>query len=172
MAITAALTEACAEVSGGIKRVYLTDKANVASFTLTGDSYSAITMVGSAVFYEFQFKEFMAERRETASMSDSGTIVVTRELEMFFKGLSATNRTRLQELNASSTCGMIAICEDQNGTLWVDGYNERFKLAMKVQTITSVSGKTFEDASGSTVILANKNNEFSRTLNSGVTIPV
>lgn len=169
--LTANLTKSCTTWSGGIKRLYLVDKADVSSFTLSGGVYTAVTMVSGKVFKEFEFYDDSCTRRENASRNEqSGSVVINRELEFYIQGMDATYRARLQEILDSSTCGMIAICEDNNSNLWVDGYNEKSKRAMKIMSGNVDFGKQFDDPMGATVILGNKNNEYSRTFTG--TVPV
>lgn len=170
MAITTALTQACQAWSGGIARLYLVDKADVTSMTLTGSQYSAITMVATKVFKEFDFTEDMAERRETATRAESGSVSVLGEIEFFIKGLDNTNRTSIAEIIASSTCGMIVIAVDFQGTKWVHGYGELSKRAMRLATGTGMSGKKLEDATGTTIILNNQTPELARVYTG--TVPV
>ncbi len=170
MAITTALSQICQAWSGGLQRLYLVDKADVTSMTLTGQQYSAITMVSAKVFKEFEFTEDLAERREVSTRADSGSISTVGEIEFFVKGFDNTNRTSLAEIIASSTCGMIAIAVDFQGTKWVHGYNELSKRAMRVANITSNGGKKLADSIGSTVVLHNETPEIARIYTG--TVPV
>ena len=170
MAITTALTQDCVPYSGGLQRLYLVDKADVTSMTLTAQQYTAITMVATKVFREFEFTEDLAERRETQTRSDSGSISVAAEIEFFIKGLTNTTRTSIAEIAASSTCGMIVIAVDFQGTKWVHGYGEISKRAMKLATGTGTSGKKLDDSIGTTVILNNMTPELARVYTG--TVPV
>lgn len=171
MAITAALTKVCQEWSAGIKRVYLSDKANVTSMTLVGDVYTAITMAGASVFYEFEFMDDTASRMEEATRNEaSGATVINRSIEFYIQGLSAGHRVQFQNIVNSSTCGIIIISEDNQNYKIVDGYNEKSKRAMKASSVKLEVGKKFEDLIGGTVILTNSSNEFSRYTTA--TVPV
>lgn len=170
MAITTALSQVCQAWSGGLARLYLVDKADVTSMTLTGTQYSAITMVSGKVFKEFEFAEDLAERRETANRAESGSVSITGELEFYIRGLNNTNRTSIEEIIASSTCGVIAIAVDFQGTKWVHGYGELSKRAMRIATGTAMSGKKLDDATGTTIILNNVTPELSRVYTG--TVPV
>lgn len=170
MAITTALAQSCTAFSGGLQKLYLVDKADVTSMTLTGSQYSAITMVATKVFKEFAFNDDSAERRENEAMADSGSVVVTGEIEFYIKGLTDTNRSAISEIIASSTCGVIAIAVDNQGTKWVHGYNELSKRAMKLVTAAGTSGKKFGDISGTTLTLQNETGELSRVFTG--TVPV
>lgn len=163
MALTSNFTRQCVAYSGGVNRLWLVDKADVTSFTLSGGQYTAVTMVSGKVFKEFEFLDDTCSVRENSSRNEqSGAIMIDRELEFYLQGMSNTHRASLQEIIDSSTCGVIAIVLDNNSTYWVHGYNEKSKRALKLKSGNVDFGKNLDDNIGATVILGNKNNEFSR----------
>lgn len=173
LAITAGLTRACSARSGGIVSIYLTDAANVTSFTLnagTGE-YSAVTMVGATVFYKFDFKQDTGEWKDSGKMTN-GAFSVEHMLESYWEDHDATIRKRAQDIADSSTCGIIAIVVDANARKVVMGYNEKFgkERPLKLDTQEVASGKAFTDTNGSTPILKSTDNEYSRFFTG--TIPV
>ena len=171
MTITAGLAVPCEARSGGLAQVFLTDRDNVVSFTLTVDLYTAVVMVGPAVFFKFEFEEDTAEYRENGSLENGSTQII-HEIEFYVPKLTQTNRNRLQELFDSSACGMIAIIEDNNNNFWVVGYSENFllKRGLKVQSDAASSGKAFTDLNGDTIILASTDNEKSRTFTGAIPV--
>lgn len=173
LAITAGLTRACSARSGGIVSIYLTDAANVSSFTLnagTGE-YSAVTMVGTSVFYKFDFKQDTGEWKDSGKMTN-GAFSVEHMLESYWEDHTPTIRQRAQDIADSSTCGLIAIVVDANARKIVMGYNEKFlkERPLKLDTQEVASGKAFTDTNGSTPILKSTDNEYSRFFTG--TIPV
>lgn len=172
MAITAGRTRVCVPISGGVKTIWLVDAADVTSFTLTATAYTAVTMEPTKVFYKFEFDQDTAEFRENTERADNGGSITTQEVEWFFKGLSQADRDSLEEIVDSSTCGMIAIIEDQDGTMWTIGYSEKQlkERPLELASIASLTGKLFSDAKGSTTILSATTNELARTFTG--TVPV
>lgn len=171
MAISSAFSLPCENSTGGIVNIWLTDKANVSSFTLSGSSYNAVTMVSSAVFYKYEFEQDTAEYKETVSRENYST-VVNHELEFYLTKMNTTQRDALQDLIDSSVCGMVAICQDANGNKWVAGYSEEQLLArpLKVQSMEGTTGKAFTDGNGSSVMLASSDTEKARVFTG--TVPV
>ena len=169
--ITAGLAVPCEARSGGLANIWLTDRDNVTSFTLTVDLYTAVVMNGPAVFFLFEFEEDTAEFRENGSLENGSTQMI-HEIEFYVPKLTQTNRNRLQELFDSSAGGMIAIIEDNNNNMWVVGYSENFllKRGLKVQSDAGTSGKAFTDLTGDTLILASTDNEKARTFTGAVPV--
>ena len=172
-ALTAGLTKSCAARSGGMVRLYLANEADVTSFTLVGGTgaYSAVTMVATKVFYKFDFEQDSAGFKFDGTL-ENGSFKVDKTIEFFINLLSQVNRNGLQEIADSSSCGMIAIVEDNNATKWVFGYTEKFlkERPMKLQTNASDSGKAFTDANGTTVTLIGTDNEYPRTFTGSVPV--
>lgn len=171
MPLTAGLTVACEARSGGVKNVWLANVDDVTSFTLTGDDYSAATMVATKVFYEFEFEQDTAERRENISR-ENGSTVAAHEVEFFVPKMSSANRAALAQIIEQSNCGIVAIIEDSNSVKWVVGYSESQLLErpLKVTSDASLSGKALSDLNGSTVIIGSTDTEKARVFTG--TVPV
>ncbi len=172
MAITTGRTKVCTAFSGGVKTIWLADAVNVTSFTLGSEDYASVTMEAAELFYKYEFKQDSAEMRENTEKTDGGGVVVTQEIEFAYEGLSQVDRDSLDDLIESSTCGIIAIIEDQDSVMWVQGYSENQlkERASKVSSIVSTTGKLFSDAKGSTTILQSITNELARTFTG--TVPI
>lgn len=162
MAISSARTKVCSAVSGGLNSIWLIDEADLTSFTLTGEAYSAYTVTGS--FYKFEFAQDSAEFRETASRENNSTSIL-QEVEFAFTGLSQTDRDHIQDIIDSSTCGIVAIVKDADGTKWVAGYSENQlkERPLRLTSDTTVTGKGMTDLKGSTLVLSTTTNEKART---------
>ena len=172
MAITSVRTKVCEAISGGVKTIYLADAINVTSFTLGTTEYTDVVMEATEIFYKFDFDQDTAEFRENSERSDNGGAITTQELEFFFKGMSQVDRDHIEDIIESSTCGIIAIIEDQDGTKWVLGYSEKQlkERALEMASVATLTGKLFSDAKGSTIILNATTNELARTF--GGTVPI
>lgn len=171
MSLTAGLSLPCEIRSGGLLKVWLANAVDVDSFTKVAELYTAVTMVGGKVFYEFEFEQDTAESRENV-IRENGSGKATHEVEWFTPKLTQTNRDRLQEILEGSSCGIIAIVEDANNNKWVVGYSEKYlkKRALKLQSDASLSGKGFTDLTGSTVILMSEDTEKARTFTGSVPV--
>lgn len=171
MAISTGFSLPCSNNTGGLVNVWLTDAANVTSFTLTAGAYSAVTMNGPAVFYKFEFEQDTAEYRENVSRENFST-KIDHELEFYLTKMTLASQAAIQSIIDSSTCGVIAICEDANNNKWVVGYSENFLKGrpLKISTVASTTGKAFTDGNGSTVTLMSVDNEAALTFTG--TVPV
>ena len=171
MALTTGISLVCQTWTGGGKKLYLVDKADVTSFTLSGGQYTAVTMVSGKVFKEYQFWDDSFEWKESANRNaDSGSTMITDTIECQLQGNSNTNRSGLEEIIASSTCGMIAIVEDNNDTKWVIGYGERSKRALKQSTAEGSTGKKQDDFVGATITLMVETLEKARVFTGSVPV--
>jgi len=172
MALTTGLSLICQVWTGGVKKLWLVDKADVSTMTLTGGQYTAITMVSGKVFKLFEFDDDSCEWKESSNRNpDSGSTMIKDTIECMFQGNSNIVRTSLEEIIASSTCGMIGVVEDNNDTKWVIGYGERSKRALKQSTSEQTTGKVYDDFVGTTIMLEVNTLEKARVANI-TTIPV
>lgn len=162
MAIAAARTKVCSAVSGGLNSIWLMDEADLTSFTLTGEAYSAYTTTGS--FYKFEFAQDLAEFRETGAR-ENNSYQNTQEVEFAFTGLTQTDRDHIADIIDSSTCGIVAIVKDSDGVKWVVGYSENQgkERPLKLTSDTTLTGKGMTDSKGSTLVLSTTTNEKART---------
>lgn len=164
LAALAGFYRVCGLQSGGGKKIYLTEVANVTSMTATNGVYTAITMNGAAKFYVYEFEPDSFEIKEEVSV-ENNCMKVMHGIEFFMAKMSSTTRTALEEIALASACGLIAVVEDNNGTKWVLGYSENH-LKTRPLTLKSgkgTTGKKLTDANGYTITLENENNEMMRT---------
>lgn len=155
MSLTAGLTLVCADLNcpGGMSKLYLANKDDVTSFTAGGTGeYTAVTMNGLAVFFEFDFQDFTGEFRENSAINENGCgFTVTDEVEVTFPCHTLEVRNSIEEMFSASCCGMIAIVELFDGSLWVIG--ELDKRHVKVQSTTGTTGKAISDSSNTVLLL-------------------
>lgn len=172
MAITSGRSKVCGPISGGVKTIFLADAVNVTSFTLGTSDYTDVVMEAAELFYKFEFDQDTAEFRENTERSDNGGSITTQELEFFFKGMTTTDRDAIEDIIDSSTCGIIAIVEDQDGLFWTLGYSEKQlkERALEMTSVATLTGKLFSDAKGSTIILSSTTNELAREFTG--TVPI
>ncbi len=171
MNLTAGFVKTCVARSGGLVEVFLANRDDVDTFTLSGGVYTVANMVGSGVFHKFEFDQDSANLLETATR-ENRSLKIDHIIEFFLGKLDQVMRDRMQEIADASNCGMIAIVKDANGLFWVVGYSEKQlkERPLELQTGAGDTGKAFTDPSGTTVTIQSTDNEYSRTFTG--TVPV
>ncbi len=103
------LVHDCAANMGGIKAVYLANKADVDSVTVSTNKVTAITMVSSKFFKKYEFA------RRTGSLSsnwqvnaENGTKFVQTDLLLVFNRMETTKRVEIAAMAAGE---LVAIVE-------------------------------------------------------------
>lgn len=165
--LTAGFAKTCTAQSGGLKNLWLANREDIAAagFTLTSGEYSAVTMESAKVFYKFEFDQDSAELRWSQTM-EGNSASVDNQIEFFLSKISTLMRARLQELQDTSPCGMVAITEDNNGVKMVIGYTENHPTnsaeqgrPLKLLTGEATTGKVFTDPNGSVLTMQATNNQ-------------
>lgn len=167
----AAFAKPCENNSGGAYKLYIADVASVTSATLTSGEWSAITMNGVAVFYEYECEQDTIEFRENVTRENYSTRV-DHEIEFYLPKMSTLQRNAIQELIDNSICGILAIVVDSNEKQWFVGYSDNFGSArpLKLVSDTTTTGKAFSDNNGSTILLRSTDNEKSRVFTGTVAV--
>ena len=111
----------CLSNVGGVRKVYIANKDDVAGITITDDAVSAITMEGGAKFKEYYQKPGRASVTSTPQFNDAneyaGESVV---LSLSFPRQDATKRL---EVAALSVAELVVVYQDANGNCWLLGYD-------------------------------------------------
>ena len=117
----------CASNMGGIVEVYLANKADVSSVTLTTNKVTAISMNSTAKFKTYHF------RPNTSSMSsnyqvnqENGTSYVQTDLLMVFNRMETSKRIEVTAMAQGELC---AIVKDANGLYWMLGIDNPLVLS-------------------------------------------
>jgi hypothetical protein len=149
--------------SGGIAAIYGAKAADVTSFTLTVNDYSAVTMDGANLFKKYEFEQDMAELRLNGA-NEGNAFIQTQEVEMQLNRMSTTLRASIEELVKESLCGMIFIVKDNNGVMWVVGYSQRHgkDRGLELVTDTGITGKALTDINSNVVVLSTTSAEMAR----------
>ncbi len=171
MALTAGYVKSCTAKTSGVKNIHIVDEEDLDTFTLTGDDYTAVVMLGGGVFKEYEFESGEAEFKETTNLVNGNSEVI-HEVQFFLGRMSSLSRKAVQEIIDASNCGMIVIVTDNNGTQWAVGYSENFlkKEPMRLTSGEHTTGKAKTDISGRDQILTSSDNELARVFTA--TIPV
>lgn len=117
----------CASNMGGIVEVYLANKADVSSVTITSSKVTAISMNSTAKFKTYHF------RPNTSSMSsnyqvnqENGTSYVQTDLLMVFNRMETAKRIEVTAMAQGELC---AIVKDANGLYWMLGIDNPLVLS-------------------------------------------
>lgn len=121
------LARDCAQVMGGIKTVYLANKADVASITVTSNQITGITMETSKYFHKYDFLKGAASLSSNWQISpENGTRYVQTDLVLVFAKMETTKRVEVSALAAGELC---AIVEDNNGTFHFLGADNPLEIS-------------------------------------------
>lgn len=174
MALTAGRSQVCTDAaSGGVVRMALANRSDIASVTVVSGEITAITMDATKVFYLFTFLRETLSFTEAASLENNsalyeGTIAGT------WTGWSTTDRTRLIELANASRCGMVAAIELEEGDTVICGINidkptEESKYTVVLNSAEFTSGVAFSDAAQRTIELGYRSSAPAARLTTGWT---
>ena len=143
--LTGGITLGCDNNIGGIVELYITEKSNVSSVTLSspGDEISAFTMAGSpaAVFYKFEFnKNTSSYTEEENNDQASGRTLVTQTINLVLNRREKSKRDVL--LLVGKRKDLVAVVKDANGLYWYFGET----LGINLTTNSGGSGVAKTDA--------------------------
>lgn len=145
---------------GGIKRVYIANHADVASYTVedgnsgytgsTVDQIVDITMNSTKTFFTFDtVKETSSFSQTIETNVQNGTFSFTPTVTLIFNKLDADTRNLIQMLSLSL---VDVIIEDMNGQLWLIGKDQGLDLT----NAEMGSGVAGTDRNGATLTFTGK----------------
>jgi len=157
--LTAGIAKGCKDNMGGLRKVWLTNKENIASFTPAIGSTSpldegiitAITMVTASpeyVFYEFNPNKDSSNWVENIQSNvQNGTIAYEQVLTLMFAKNEAAKRNQVKLLGQAE---LVAVVLDKNGKYWILGEENGIELSGG----NSASGTAMTDMNGWTLTLS------------------
>jgi hypothetical protein len=161
MAITTGYSVDCTNgsCSGGITKIYLANKQDIDTsvgtqgFTVGGTGeFTAVTMQALKVFFEVTPTRFTGEFREEGAANDNPcNYAFTQEVEFTISCNDLDARNFIDELKNQNCCGIVAIVERTDGTLWTIGYLTNQFMIM--QTSSATSGKALTDSNQTVITL-------------------
>lgn len=155
---------------GGIRRIFITNKGNVSTFTASTDhSYSAVTMTATNdYFYEIE-AEFETKGLVSEGSIENGSNMMTRTLEVKIPKLEKTKGATVQDLFES--CKVIIVFSDYNGKAFAIGYDEFLKkdAAMRCKVSENL-GAGVQDENGYTLSFEGKAAEIAREYTGTITL--
>lgn len=128
--------------------MYIAPKCNVSSLTLSspGDEISTITMLGGAVFYEYEFNKNICSYTETETNDEAnGTTLVKQVVNLVLNRREKTKRDNLLLLNKFRELHIIIT--DANDINWLLGEEN----GMVLKTNEGGSGVAKSDRNGYTI---------------------
>lgn len=123
----AGIARDCAANMGGIKRVLMANRADVASITVATNKVTAVTMDTGKKFYEYGFKPGTSSLSSNWQVNrESGVRYVQSDLVMVFNRMETSKRV---EIEAMAQADLYIIVEDNNGLYWLLGYDNPPELS-------------------------------------------
>lgn len=131
----------CENNVGGVTKLYLTDLANITTYTESGGTVSAITMATASYFYEFEFNRNSATFNEDLVKSiEAGSAVFEQTATVTIPRRDVAKRNTLALLTQRD---LAVIIKDSNSLYWYPGMVE----GMYLSEATSTSGTAKTDGS-------------------------
>ena len=147
------ITRDCLANIGGIRAVWLANYANVDALTEASGAITAISMLNSEKFKEYQFARNTASLTSTNTVNaENGTSYVESDLVMVFNRMDTSKRL---EVVAMAQGELVAIVEDNNSNLWYLGHD--FPLVLS--SGEGVTGTARGDRNGYSVTLHDTSDE-------------
>lgn len=150
MALTGGISIACSDSTrrGGVKRAWITDVTNVASFT-AGSSHEFNDVSVTTAMYKYGYEDFSFSVSSEGS-KENGSSVLTHTLEFTIPKMTKEKAAKLQEL--VDLCKAVIVFEDFNDKFFVAGYDSILedKAGLTV-TIGQVIGAGLQDSNHYTV---------------------
>jgi len=146
--LTAGISKTCDNNVGGIKELYLTEKANVTAVTLAspGDQINGLTMEAGTEFKKFEFNKNTSTFTEVTSYDQAnGTELCTQTITLFLTRREKTKRDILLLLGKFKD--LVAIIKDSNDIYWYFGETNGLNLTEK----NSETGTSKADRNGYTL---------------------
>lgn len=164
----------CEANSGGIRRIAFVSKDEFdsdGSITVAAGEISALsfTVASGISFHAYDIEQDSGEWRENGEMVN-GSKKYTEELEFYIRKNNTASRLAIENL-VNEQCGVLAIVEDSNGTVFLLGYSSQLGSDRPLKMLSDVggSGKELTDLAGFTVVMAAMSPEKAYPLDSAVT---
>ena len=175
MAITSGHNVICCDRNrrGGLKTIFLANTDDITSFTLDATAgshgYTAVTMVGAATFYKWEFDRGTAGFTANATRENGSTLIEV-SLEFYIPKVTGEVNHDLMELVTS--CGITSVvetyaddCADPAVTYkFVLGYDQIFEETayMEFTSGEESTGVGLQDANGTAIVITTQQGEYPR----------
>ena len=156
------ITLDCRQGAGGVKKIYLTEFANVSTITSSSGSVSAITMVSGKKFWTIELELEDAQFDENATVSiENGTTFYEQTLTFSVYKMTAKNRNIVRLLTQNR---LMVIVQDADDVYHLAGETR----AMHLTASATSTGKAMGDKNGYSITLTGKEPLPCNKVNSGV----
>jgi hypothetical protein len=162
--ITSGILASCDKQIPGIKRVYLANYSEVASYTLGANNVvTAITMSpNTAKFKKFEFAKETGSAGSTVNSDvPNGLLSFTHTITLQFTKLEQSKRNTIALM---ALANLVAIVETNDGKYWLFGKNNGLQLSEG----SSATGTSSSDFSGYTLTLTAQEPELELEVDSTV----
>ncbi len=152
----------CRQGAGGIKKLYLTEFANVSSITSSSGSVTAITMSAGKKFWTVEVELEDAQFDENATVSiENGTTFYEQTLTFSVYKMTAKNRNIVRLLTQNR---LMVIVQDADDVYHLAGETR----AMHLTASASTTGKASGDKNGYNITLTGKEPLPANKVSSGI----
>lgn len=135
--------------SGGVTRMWMANVSDISTITEDATGVTAITMVATKKFYEFEFYDETGQFTETVTVTNC-SVVVEQSLVMVWQCRDMTDRDAVMQI-AGNCCGMVVIHLEATDICWIWGHKE--KQRARLATAAGDSGNTFDSQNLETVTI-------------------
>ena len=141
------------KVAAGLRKLYIANACEVASFTdspVADGVLDIVTMVGAAVFFEFDFSKFSASFTSSVSSDNTG-IARTHSVSFSIPGYDASKQAIINALDFAS---VVVIAETNTNQRFVLGYANGVFGGLEIETSEVTSGAAKTDFFGTTITMS------------------
>lgn len=149
-AIASGYSKPCRDYQAGVKKFWVTEHANIESYTESSGVLTAITLAAGKKFwlYEQEFQNAFTDEAPQSSR-ESGA---TNWVQTLTVQLNKRSSTLSYQLRAILHQDVVVIAQEQTGTNFIYG----IKNGLSVDPSTAPSGKNTEDHNGYIINLTGK----------------
>jgi len=161
-ALTTGFSLQCRDGAGGIKNVYLIELDNVASYTESSGTITAITKASGKVFFKYVLENDTANFAEAITTNrQNGSVYYAQTLQVVLNKLRVAVRNEIKLLAQNR---LVAVVETMDGSAWLLG-KER---GMMVSGGSVASGTAMADRNGYTIDMAADEKEPAYEVSTGI----
>jgi hypothetical protein len=151
--LTQGSTIGCLKSVGGIKKLYIGDFNDLASYTATAGVITAVALTAEKQMWTYNVeKQNCAFAQEVKKSLEAGTIYYETKVDWTMKKMTAAMN---QELSALLSARLFVAFKDNNGINWITGLEN----CMDAMTAPTGTGKMFSDLNGYTIGLTGQEPE-------------
>lgn len=152
-ALTQSYTLDCKDSIGGLKAVWFAAIEDIASWTGSAGTYTAVTMDAGKYFWKYDLVKESSNFAEAVNTNvQNGTVFYAQTLEIILNKLQVNTRNEILLLAKNR---LVALVQDNNDKTWVLG----FANGLDITGGGSGSGTAFGDRNGYTLTFTGNEKE-------------